>query len=44
MAFIDRSGDIVVDAVLTDIGREKLSRNDNSFNVVGYVFADDEID
>lgn len=44
MAFIDRSGDIIVDAVLTDIGREKLARNDGSFKVVGYTFGDDEID
>jgi hypothetical protein len=44
MAFLDRSGDIIVDAVLTDIGREKLARNDGSFKIVGYTFADDEID
>lgn len=44
MAFIDRSGDIIVDAVLTDVGREKLARNDGSFRIVGYTFADDEID
>ncbi len=44
MAFIDRSADITIDAVLTDIGREKLARNDGSFRVVAYAFADDEID
>lgn len=44
MGFIDRSGDIIVDAVLTDIGRQKLARNDGSFKVVAYTFADDEID
>lgn len=44
MAFIDRSGDTIVDAVVTDIGREKIARNDGSFKIVGYVFADDEID
>lgn len=44
MAFIDRSGDIIVDAVLTDLGRQKLARNDGSFRIVGYVFGDDEID
>ncbi len=44
MAFIDRSGDTIVDAVITDIGREKLARNDGSFRITGYVFADDEID
>lgn len=30
--------------MLTDIGREKLARNDGSFRIVGYTFADDEID
>lgn len=45
MGFLDRSGaDLTIDAVLTDVGREKLARNDRSFNVVGYVFGDDEID
>lgn len=44
MAFIDRSGDIIIDAVLTDIGRQKLARNDGSFRIVGYIFGDDEID
>lgn len=44
MGFIRRDGDIVVDAVLTDIGRQKLARNDGSFRVVAYTFADDEID
>lgn len=44
MAFIDRSGDIIVDAVLTDLGRQKMARNDGSFRIVGYIFGDDEID
>lgn len=44
MSFIDRSGDIIVDAVLTDLGRQKLARNDGSFRIVGYIFGDDEID
>lgn len=44
MAFVDRSGDIIVDAILTDVGREKIAKNDGSFKVVGYVFGDDEID
>lgn len=44
MAFLDRSGQIVVDAVLTDLGRQKLARNDGSFRIVGYIFGDDEID
>ena len=44
MAFLDNSGDITIDAVLTDLGREKLARNDGSFRAVAYSFADDEID
>lgn len=44
MAFLDKSGNIIVDAVLTDVGREKLARNDGSFRIVSYTFADDEID
>ena len=44
MSFIPRDGDIIVDAVLTDIGRAKIARNDGSFRIVGYTFCDDEID
>jgi len=44
MGLIDNSGDILIDAVLTDIGREFLARNDGSFEVVRYAFGDDEID
>lgn len=44
MAFLDRSSDITVDAVLTDLGRQKIARNDGSFKIVGFVFGDDEID
>lgn len=44
MGFIPRDGDIIVDAVLTDIGRQKLARNDGSFRVVAYNLADDEVD
>ena len=44
MGLLDRSGNIVVDAVLTDLGRQKIARNDGSFRIVGYVFGDDEID
>ena len=35
---------ITVDAVLTDLGRERLARNDGSFEITRYAFADDEID
>lgn len=44
MGLLDNSGDILIDAVLTDIGREFLARNDGSFEIVRYSFGDDEID
>lgn len=44
MALLDKSNGIVVDAVLTDLGRQKLAKNDGSFRVVAWVPADDEID
>ena len=44
MAFLDNSGDIILDAVLTDTGRFRLAKGDGSFKVVKYAFADDEID
>ena len=44
MGFQDNSGDIFIDAVLTDEGRERLARNDGSFAVVRWRPADDEID
>jgi hypothetical protein len=44
MGFINNSGLIYVDAVVTDTGRDFLSRNDGSFEIVRYVFGDDEVD
>ena len=44
MAFLDNSGDIILDAVLTDTGRMRLGRGDGSFKIVKYSFGDDEID
>ena len=44
MAFLDNSGDIILDAVLTDLGRERLSRGDGSFRITKFAFGDDEID
>jgi hypothetical protein len=45
MGFLDHSSsNIIVDAVLTDIGRQFLARNDGSFSIVKFSFADDEID
>lgn len=44
MGLLDNSGDILVDVVLTDVGREFLARNDGTFEIVRYAFGDDEID
>lgn len=44
MGFQDNSGEIFIDAVLTDEGRERLARNDGSFSIVRFRLADDEID
>ena len=43
MAFLDNSGDIILDAVLTDTGRKRLARGDGSFRIASYGFGDDEI-
>jgi len=44
MGFLDNSGDIVLDAVLTDTGRMRLAKGDGSFKVVKFAFSDSEID
>lgn len=44
MGFQDNSGEIFIDAVLTDEGRERLARNDGSFAIVRFRLGDDEID
>ena len=43
MAFLDNSGDIILDAVLTDTGRFRLAKGDGSFKVVKFALGDDEI-
>jgi hypothetical protein len=43
MGFLDNSGDIILDAVLTDAGRERLARGDGSFKVVKFALGDDEV-
>lgn len=43
MAFLDNSGDIILDAVLTDTGRLRLAKGDGSFKIAKFVLADDEI-
>ena len=45
MGFLDNStNNIIVDAVLTDLGRELLAQNDGSFSIVKFAFGDDEVD
>jgi len=44
MGLQDNSGEVFIDAVLTDLGREKLARNDGSFEIVAFRLGDDEID
>ena len=45
MGFLNHStNNIIIDAVLTERGRELLARNDGSFNISSFVFGDDEVD
>jgi len=44
MAFLDNSGDIILDAVLTDAGRKRLAAGDGSFRIAKFALSDDEID
>ena len=44
MAFLDNSGDIILDAVLTDEGRRRLAMGDGSFRISRFALGDDEID
>jgi len=44
MGFLDNSGDIILDAVLTDTGRMRLAKGDGSFRINKFALADDEID
>ena len=45
MGFLDNSNtNIIVDAVLTDLGRQLLAANDNSFSIRRFSFGDDEVD
>lgn len=43
MAFLDNSGDIILDAVLTDHGRKVLSKGDGSFRITKFALGDEEI-
>ena len=44
MGFLDNSGDIILDAVLTDTGRFRLAKGDGSFKITKFALGDDEID
>jgi hypothetical protein len=44
MGFLDNSGDIILDAVLTDEGRRRLALGDGSFTISKFALGDDEID
>ena len=41
MAFLDNSGDIILDAVLTEVGRRKMA--DGTFKISKFALSDDEI-
>ena len=42
MAFLDNSGDIILDAVLTDVGRKRMAKG--NFRITKFSIGDDEID
>ena len=44
MGFLDNSGDIILDVVLTDHGRKELSKGDGSFRITKFALGDEEID
>jgi len=44
MGFLDNSGDIILDVVLTDHGRKELSKGDGSFKITKFALGDEEID
>ena len=45
MGFLDSAtNNIIIDAVLTDLGRAFLARNDGSFSLVKFAMGDDEVD
>lgn len=45
MGFLDHTtNNIIIDAVLTERGREMLAKNDGSFKIDAFAFGDDEID
>jgi len=43
MSFLDNAGDIILDAVLTDLGRKRLAEGNGKFRISKFAFGDDEI-
>ena len=44
MAFLDNSGDIILDVVLTDHGRKVMAKGDGSFQITKFAICDEEVD
>jgi hypothetical protein len=45
MGFLDHTtNNIIIDAVLTERGRELLAQNNGTFNIANFAFGDDEVD
>lgn len=44
MAYLDNSGGIIVDCILTKIGRQKLSMGNGAFNITQFALSDAEVD
>lgn len=45
MGFLQHdTNNILLDAVLTDVGRQFLARNDGSFSIIKFALGDDEVD
>lgn len=44
MGFLNNVGDIILDFVLTDVGRARAAQGDGSFKITKFALGDDEID
>lgn len=44
MGFLNNAGDIILDFVLTDVGRARAAQGDGSFKITKFALGDDEID
>jgi hypothetical protein len=45
MGFLNNTtNNVIVDAVITDVGRQFLARNDGSYSIIKFACADDEVD